>query len=576
MDCTKGPDKSLWDKIRIVIILGAMASITGFVFTTWLDAPWGGDKANFFAAARQADYHGSFPFNVYESWEVKPLGHRVVIYGIYKAAKRVSDYSNKPGFEKATKVVYAAAVLLITAVVLFGTRRWLKDNNIPILWVFFAVALVFLSVSWRITLQAEELSLLFILIALPLAMAKSKALNLLSGLPLAALFTLKGVTILLALYVPIILYALGPEYRQQLRWCVVGLVAWSILTMAVLASIFPQELRDLRNATLIQDSFDFQAKNFGNVFWVFTHKLQLSPVFAPVVILAWISLPVLAWHKDWTKISAFLAMAAVGGTVVFLQGSFLGYHFAVFIVPTVWLLLVLRTGSWDLAAQLNPNKIAFLAVWSLGLIGLLAMIVYVDRQTTDVVPFGTIGFNLAALSVGFTILLTWLTIRSRLALALGWHSLVLTCFVLVFAGAFWIRFQSPWSPDPAQYRRSESVQVAYDNYDARYRFSEQTALLYFSGTYAYQYGAPSHCRYFNMEVLKHLDGPGGEKMKDSSVFRDTLECALSYDGNYILGDVNPAQLPELSAKIDKEYQLIPPLDPEFNFPFYQKRQPLTD
>lgn len=574
MEGTGGLDKRLWDKVRLAIVLGVMASITGFVFTTWLDAPWGGDKANFFAAARQADYHGSFPFNVYRSWELKPLGHRAVIYGIYKAATRVSDYNNKPGFEKASKGVYAAAVLLITAVVLFSTRRRLNRNNIPILGVFFGIALVFLSMDWHVAFQAEEMSLFLILIALPLATAKSKRLNLLSGLPLAALFALKGITILLALYVPIIVYALGLEYRQQLRWGVIGSVAWFVLIMAVLASIFPQELRDLHNASLLQGSFNFQAKNFANVFWVFTNKFQQAPVFAPMVILAWISLPALAWNKDWTKISAFLAMAAVGGTVVFLQSAWHGYHFVVLIVPAIWLLVVLRTGTWDLTARLNPSKLAFLAGWSLGLIGLLAVVVYIDRQSTVIVPFGTIGFNLAALSAGFTILLTWLAIRSKLGLNLGWHSLVLTCFVLVFAGAFWIRFQSPWSP--AQYDRSEAVQLAYDNYEERYRFSEQPEVLYFSEGDAYQYGARSHCRYFNMEALKRLDKPGAERIKTSLIFRDSLDCALSYDGDYILGDFDMSQLPELSAKINKEYPLVPPLDPELNNPFYQKRQPLTD
>jgi len=569
MDGSRELHKRLWDKIRFVVILGVMASITGFVFTTWLDAPWGGDKINFFAAARQADYHGSFPFNVYRSWELKPLGHRAAIYGIYKATTTVSDYSNKPGFEKASKGVYAAAVLLITAVVLFSARRWLVRKNIPMLWVFFGFALVFLSMDWHIALQAEEMSIFFILISLPLAAAKSKPLNLLSGLPLAALFALKGITILLALYVPIILYALGPEYRQQLRWCALGLAAWFVLIMAVLASIFPQELRDLHNASLLQGSFNFQARNLANVLWVFTNKFQQAPVFAPIVILAWISLPALAWNKDWTKIAAFLAMAAVGGTVVFLQAAWFGYHFAVLIVPAIWFLLVLRTGAWELAARLNPSKLAFLVAWSLGLIGLLAVVVYIDRQSTVFVPAGTIGFNLAALSAGFTILLSWLAIRSKLGLNLDWHSLVLTCFVLVFAGAFWIRFQSPWSP--TQNDRSEAVQMAYDDYDERYRFSEQTEVLYFSEGAAYQYGAPSHCRYFNMEALKRLDKPGALKIKTSLIFRESLECALSYDGNYILGDFDMSQLPELSAKINKEYLLVPPPDPELNHPFYQKR-----
>ena len=73
---------SIWS--APVFLPTVLAVITLGVFVAWFEAPLSNDSRIFFAAARQADFKGDFPLNVYRTWELKPLGHRVIIYGIYK------------------------------------------------------------------------------------------------------------------------------------------------------------------------------------------------------------------------------------------------------------------------------------------------------------------------------------------------------------------------------------------------------------------------------------------------------------------------------------------------------------
>jgi hypothetical protein len=562
-----------------IVILGAIAL---GVFLAWFFTPLSGDGKIFYAAARQADFHGNFPLNVYRSWELKPIGHRAVIYGLYQAATTFSDFWDKVSFERAVRIVYASVIVLAALAFITAIRKFLETHGLSPPQMFLTLLLTFFSMSYLITYQAEEFALIFLMASLPLALARSKGLNLLAGLPLAALFTLKGITVLLGIHVLVFLYVLGNEYRSNLRRCFLGFAGWLVVIIVIIVVVFPQELRDLRNATLFQGSLEIEPKRFASLPWAFWHKFQFAPVVAPAVILGWFSVPILVWHTRWQTLVLFACTAAVSGAVVVAQGLFFGYHYAVFSVPAALILIVVYRTTWGLALDLTGTKKAFLALWLFGLVGLLAIMTYVDRGTTDVVPARVIGYNLAVLLVAFVVLAGWLLFTLRAKIPATPHRVVLMVLVVVFAGAFWARYQSPWTMYPDYAETGKAERRLFGEFEESYRFSQENELLYLSedGIFAYYFGAPTHCRYFTMEALVRVDtGVGDKRLRDSAIFRDVMACILSYQGEYILAAPEWAPIqryPEIAEKMAAEYELVAAVRSPPGIAVYQRLRPRVE
>jgi hypothetical protein len=562
-----------------IVILGG---VTLGVFLAWFYTPLSGDSKIFLAAARQADFHGNFPINVYRSWELKPLGHRAVIYGLYQAATTFSDFRDKASFERAVKIVYASAIVLAALAFITAIRKLLETHGLSPPLMFLALLLTFFSMSYLITYQAEEIALIFLMGSLPLALSRSKGLHLLAGLPLAALFTLKGITGLLGIQVLVFLYALGSEYRSNLRWCFFGFAGWFVVIIVIFLVVFPQELRDLRNATLFQGSLEFEPKRFASLPWAFWHQFQFAPIVAPAVILGWFSVPILVWRKRWQTLGLFACMAAVSGAVVIVQGLFFGYHYAVFSLPAALVLIVTYRTTWDLTLDLTGRKKAFLTLWLFGLVGLLAVLTYVDRGTTSVVPALVIGYNLAAVLVAFMILIGWLLLARRLKIPAPLHRVALAVLVIVFAGAFWIRYQSPWTLYPPFAETAKAERQRFGELEESYRFSQQSELLYLSndGIFAYYFGAPTHCRYFTMEALVRVDtGVEAKGLRDSKVFRGAIACILDYQGEYILASPGWPPIeryPEIAKKIASEYEPVAAVKSSLGVAVYQRLRPRVE
>ena len=98
-----------------------------------------------------------------------------------------------------------------------------------------------------------------------------------------------------------------------------------------------------------------------------------------------------------TSILKVYGIISVSGTVVVVQGLFFGYHYVVFIIPAVVSTFMLYRVFWDPATEMTSRGVGLLGLWALVLVALLGLVTYVDRGTTDVVPFEIIGYNPAAL-----------------------------------------------------------------------------------------------------------------------------------------------------------------------------------
>ena len=69
---------------------------------TYVFSPMQGDQRSLVVAAQQADYYGSFPFNLGEVWYNRGLLHRAANYLLYKSTLLFCRYDDKTVFDPST------------------------------------------------------------------------------------------------------------------------------------------------------------------------------------------------------------------------------------------------------------------------------------------------------------------------------------------------------------------------------------------------------------------------------------------------------------------------------------------
>jgi len=134
--------------------------------------------------------------------------------------------------------------------------------------------------------------------------------------------------------------------------------------------------------------------------------------------------------------------------------------------------------------------------------------------------------------------------------------IVAISLAIAMAGAAWAGYQSPWGLGSQYDGRSRADHIEYGNMEKRWLLASQEDLLIFGdGKMAYYFDSPSHCRYFSAPPDRYpLANPSRAGVK---VYRETLECVLSYQGEFILYNPNwfdLEQFPAISEKIKVEYR----------------------
>jgi len=323
----------LWICLLVLIVVG--------VFITWATTPLADDVRVFFASARQADYLGDFPFNVFRSFELKPVGNRLFVYTIYRAAILFVDFSDKVDFERVAKLVYGAVLFLVVGLGVFRSCSLIRQLGFHPILLLCAVLISFLFLSFNSALQAEDFSILVFMGALSLGLSKLRIMNLASGTLLAGLFFTKGITILLAPQLLLLLLILGQPYRQRLYICTLGLVGSLAIFVATLALVYPQELQHLYEAGSYQGPFLNRIQNFSALTSGYLSSIPHVPILLPGLVYAWMAVPMLIRYRNWPHLAALSSLWVLSALILLLQSIFFPYHYVVFMVPALYSIYLL-------------------------------------------------------------------------------------------------------------------------------------------------------------------------------------------------------------------------------------------
>jgi hypothetical protein len=544
------------------ILAGLILAITAY---TYILTPLGGDIKIFFASARMADFDGSFPLNVNTSWEIKPLGNRIFIYLFYKLTSLFTDYQNKLNFEPMVKLIYATVAFAIIALVIWSQRERINKMSLSPFLVFSLVLLSFYSLSYWSAIQVEDVCNLILLISLPLALSKNKALNIISGAVLSVMFAFKGITLLMSLYVFIILLSLGEDYWQNIKLALCGMIVSLVAILFSFVYIFPNALTDLLNATLFQDTMNFTLDRIPQFITSIFYGMPYFPLLLVGFIISWSLIPYLIYNQRWKEIFTLYSMWLIGAAIVLIQGRFFAYHYLVCVIPCIYSILLLYKLQPRLLSVKDKNIITASALWT------LLPLIYVYKLYT----MSTI--NISLLLILGIVFISYIIIFLMHGLSKTNGDLIRNNFLpilIVGIFIFWAIFQSYFAIYYPQ-----DIDIKYTNYindsnsyyykmanlNNNFNLSAEPQILYLDNGYgSYYLGAPSYCRYFYiLPVQRTVFYP---KLQDTQIYKDTLNDILSYDGRYIINwpdwfNLNSYDT-RIKAKINSEYTIV---DNETNF-----------
>ena len=313
---------------RGIIFRGIL--LISFIIT--ILSPFCGDLFASFGGAFQADYLGSFPQNVYSSWNIRGIGYKIILFLFYKLFAFVGLDSSL--FPVIIRTFYYLFFLSLTYLFVYLIKKPLSNFNINYKNVFYIFCIGILTTSPYIHLQPEELSLFFCVGMIAFSLADNKYLNLLAGAFIPILLSFKLVTVLYAGFPALIVFLLyyNNSDKRKIFAFIISCMIFSVLTFIFYYFIIPQEITDTVNATYFQDSFHFTIATPYRFVLNFIGKIS----HIPIILIGIFLLVNLLKHYKWDikKLLMLILLFLPPTLSIIVQGKFFYYHYAVFIIVT--------------------------------------------------------------------------------------------------------------------------------------------------------------------------------------------------------------------------------------------------
>ncbi len=505
-----------------------------------------GDVAAFIAAGRQADYYGAFPGNVYEAWELKPLGHRILWRLLYRASTLIAPYEDKVLFEPTIRLLYSLLSILVILVSIRLARAPLRHVGISPPAAFAFLGLAFFGMNNWALMQAEHSALLLAIPAAALSLRPEIGARFAAGVLLSLLVTLKGVTIVLAPQVLLLAAALPRERRPSLLPTVAGLAAGLVVVAIAAVYVFPREIQDLRNAAAWQGADQLRMEIIAPRLWAFLTSTANGIAVTKLGMAA--ALALLLFRSRIGRRSAALIGASwiMGLAGLLSQRHLFGYQFLLLWLPAAACagVLLVRWNAAPDASRLRREGVAF---------GLLLLALSVGaRPFWWLIPFVPLGW------------LTWVSARPR-------HAAAFPAFCALLVATALAGWSVPNVPE--QIRRPLPVRELFAEWNHQFQLHQEPEILYLDAGYAaYAIGARSWCRYFFPLPIQRATHR--KLLLKLPVTQETLARILQYEGRYIVHHFRWLPLPkvpELDAMIRERYRLVA-RDEECGFALYARQQ----
>jgi hypothetical protein len=301
------------------IIVSTLILLFGY-FTTLIP----GDVYVNFGAIQQVRYLGSWPSSVVEAWDLRGIINKLFIFVLDFLALNPPNITQ---FTYAVKLIYI--VFIVFACFSFASvLKLTQPDFFNFKHVFLISFLAFLSCSNSfVIMQAELNTAIFCLLLISLnLLARRNSHFFAVGLVASLTFGFKGITVLTGVSALVISTILIQKFNpKNLKYNLFGFAFGITIYLFLLVIFIPQEIRDLMDATLYQDSFNISI--LGR-FKILLYSLASQWPHVPFVLVGFASLVALIFASkgEFQKKIILLGSLILGLSPILIQSKGFAYH----------------------------------------------------------------------------------------------------------------------------------------------------------------------------------------------------------------------------------------------------------
>ena len=545
MEMIKKAEKLENNRTASVIFYILTGVICAYVAYSFVRSPFTGDIQVFMAAANQVKYQPDAGLmGVFESWELKGIGNRILIYLVYRITGHFAEYGNIVKFEEISKCIYGIGVLAVLVVSSLSVSSK-NDNRIR----FFLIS--FLAVFGSFTavhMQAEMSAVVLCILIFSLIMHDRTWSYILAGVLGSFLFFFKSIFFLLFFAVLAGAFITGEKVdgrakKYLLTTAVMGVS--ELILIAVVKIVYPREFTDMGTAAEFQDTLFSRgsAVSLDHILNSFTNTLTHSMVAVPFILIGAVSGVLLmirfVMSKQWHLLAAAIPLWLLPVDIIAASNMYFIYHYFLLVLSSVIVVYIF----------LNEVKIHW---WTLGLsvVAALAVCALCTLLMKDNLQTGLVNYSTALLVIIHLFIIA-LTAYCVPALR-QYFGFAMVC-VLSVSMFFWANYSSAISPKTRNLRALNEISEEIMTSAFPEDFGEEPVLFMDAGSVPFYVDAPSYSRYFyNLPMQRWKKGDSWE------VQESEYEKLMAYDGKYIVYTswFGLDKYPELEEKINKEYERL--------------------
>ena len=228
-------------------------------FVIYIVKPICFDVKIYLEAARRANNLREFPHNIFQAWEHKYILNRLLFYMIFKITSLVISPNNIMLFELTIKTIYGILAIVIIKCFSKSTKSFFEKYKIREPIVFGVLYISIIGSNIYFTMQTEMTAFLITLIAIIFILKDKLIYKLISAFIISTLFWFKGVTLLNAIIILIVML-IDKHPKKE----IVFVICWSwifLLSEILLVNyIEPNEIKNMYLSTQYLNNFNITKK----------------------------------------------------------------------------------------------------------------------------------------------------------------------------------------------------------------------------------------------------------------------------------------------------------------------------
>lgn len=332
------------------IIYACVIAFFVLSFVTFVLLPLTADLRVFMASAHLASYKGvNLFYDAYNTWELKGVLNRVLMYMIHDIATLFSDFGTFK-FERCVKFIYSIIILFfcLSSVLLVCPRISRLQKLIAVL----SLATFFLANVTNVELQAEMSSLLFLSLGFALYINAEKGDRhetfklLMAGSCIGITFFFKSATLIMsvsfvaAAYLWDVRHGVKPTLRK-LVLLFAGSVTMLVIGFASILLINPDEMQDILYASMFQSTLlsggEIHILGICHSFCYGFVTISLVRIPFLLIGVAALVFNIIASLKNGSYVSAsmHIILWAMPALFIIISNRYFGYHYFTFVFPSI-------------------------------------------------------------------------------------------------------------------------------------------------------------------------------------------------------------------------------------------------